>query len=55
MSFESDVCGVLLKDRRSAKKLLQMLGLYEKIGPLTMVNSWYSHVLWRKDDHVMRK
>ena len=51
------MCGVHLKDRKRPKDLMMMLGLNEQIDQLSMVNSvhWYSHVLCRKDGHVVRR
>ena len=51
------ICGVQLKDRKSSKDLILMMGLNETIDQLTMTNSvhWYGHVLKREDGHVLRR
>ena len=49
------MCGIQLKGRKLAKKL--MLGLNEIIDQFTIANSicWYGHVLRREDGHVLRR
>ena len=51
------MCGVHLKDRKTSKDLMLMVGLNETIDQLAMANSvhWYGNVLRREDGHVLRE
>ena len=50
-------CGVQFEDGKKTEQLMLMLGLNETSDQLAIAKTvhWYCHVLWREDDHVLRR
>ena len=51
------ICGVQLKDRKSAKDFMLMLGLNETMDQSFMAKRvhWYGHMRRRVDGHMLRR